>query len=77
MAMKEEIKTGTPNEIAWAAADPGRGVIRLIGECGGASLITGAITESSMVPGTFSVETEHGTLYLPSEETAEFIEADS
>lgn len=76
MAMKEEIKTATPSEIAWIAADPGRGIVRLIGECGGHSLITGAITESSMVPGTFSVETEHGTLYLPSEEAVEFTEAD-
>lgn len=76
MAMKEEIKTATPSEIGQIAADPGRGIVSLVGECGGYSLITGAIVESFLVPGTFSVETEHGTLYLPPEEGVEFVEAD-
>jgi len=48
-------------------ADPARGVISLVGERSGVSLITGEITESVIIMGALAVETEHGTLYLDSE----------
>ena len=38
--------------------------LALVGDQGGLSLITGSIAPSGLVPGTISVETEPGTVYL-------------
>lgn len=49
--------------------DTSRGPISLVGGHGGLALITGPVIDSLMVPGTCSIETEHGVIYLePSEE---------
>lgn len=54
-------------EVPAIAADPSRGVVSLVGDHGGLSLITGDIDASSLVLGTLALETEHGTLYLDPE----------
>lgn len=40
------------------------GVLALVGDHGGISLIAGDIEDSSMFPGMVTVLTEHGALYL-------------
>lgn len=54
-------------DIADIVAAPERGVISLVGDHGGLSLITGEIVRSSMMMGTIAFETEHGTVYLDPE----------
>lgn len=44
--------------------DPRAGIVSLVGDHGGTSLITGSLDPSSVVMGALAVETEHGTLYL-------------
>lgn len=53
-----------PDALQSLIDDPERGIISLVGDHGGLSLITGEIAWSSLVPGTMSVELEHGTVYL-------------
>lgn len=47
--------------------------LAFLGDQGGVSLITGEVAPSGLVPGTVSVETEHGTLYLDAEGEVEVI----
>lgn len=54
-------------DIADIALDPERGIISLVGDHGGLSLITGDITASAVIRGTIGIETEHGTVYLDPE----------
>ena len=63
-----------PRNLGRIAADATRGVFYLHGSGGGLSLITGEIKPSSALPGTLSVETEHGTTYLDAESEVEVIE---
>jgi hypothetical protein len=57
-------------DIPAIIADPDRGVISLVGDHGGLSLITGDVEDSGLVFGTLAFETEHGTVYLdPDAET--------
>lgn len=49
------------------------GPVALLGDHGGISLITGAVALSGLVPGTASVETEHGTVYLDAEGVVEIV----
>lgn len=56
--------------------DPERGVISLVGDSGGLSLITGDVRSSGLVTGTFSIETEHGVVYLDREQDTEISEDD-
>lgn len=58
-------------------ADPDNGPLRLIGDQGGHSAITGEICESGLVMGTLSIETEHGTVYLDPESEIEVYEDDA
>ena len=43
----------------------------IIGDFNGRSAITGHVYESSLIPNTMCVETEHGSLYLGLEERIE------
>lgn len=54
--------TITYEELKDIAEDPSSGAISLIGEDGNSALITGAITNSSLIPGMISIEIEHGTI---------------
>lgn len=45
-----------------------RAVESIIGDLGGISTITGSVEYSSIVPGTVVFETEHGVLYIPSDQ---------
>jgi hypothetical protein len=54
--------------------DPTRGVVSLVGDHGGLSLITGPSHHSGLVMGTLSIETEHGVVYLDPDETTEISE---
>jgi hypothetical protein len=54
--------------------DPARGVVSLVGDHGGLSLITGPSHHSGLVMGTLSFETEHGVVYLDPDETIEISE---
>lgn len=57
-------------EIPSIIADPNRGVVSLVGDHGGLSLVVGDVEPSGLVMGTIAFETEHGTLYLdPDSET--------
>lgn len=56
--------------------DPERGVISLVGDHGGLSLITGGIEGSGLVMGALSIETEHGVVYLDPEQETEISEDD-
>lgn len=61
--------TTTVAQLPTFVNDTSRGIISLVGDHGGLALITGPISESSLVPETLSIETEHGVIYLePSEE---------
>jgi hypothetical protein len=55
--------------------DPARGILSLVGDHGGLSLITGHTHHSGLVMGTLSIETEHGVVYLDPDETTEISEA--
>jgi hypothetical protein len=55
--------------------DPARGIVSLVGDHGGLSLITGPSHHSGLVMGTLSIETEHGVVYLDPDETTEISEA--
>lgn len=65
------------SEIPDFLADPDMGPLRLIGDQGGHSLITGTTRKSGLVMGTLSVETEHGTVYLDPESEVEVCEDDA
>lgn len=54
--------------------DPTRGIVSLVGDHGGLSLITGPTHHSGLVMGTLSFETEHGVVYLDPDETTEISE---
>lgn len=54
-------------DIPAIIADPERGIISLVGDHGGLSLITGDVSDSGLVFGTMAFETEHGTVYLDPE----------
>lgn len=56
--------TLTPERII----DEERYVEAIIGDLGGVSAITGSVEYSSIVPGTVVFETEHGALYIPSDQ---------
>lgn len=60
--------------LAGIIGNPSRGTISLKGSHGGSSLITGNVEPSGLVPGTTSIETEHGTVYLDSDLDVEIIE---
>lgn len=63
-------KTVAVSQIPTIVDDPARGVISLVGDHGGLSLITGPINSSSLVMGSLAIETEHGVVYLdPNSET--------
>lgn len=62
-------------DIPAVIENPERGVISLVGDHGGLSLITGPIGPSSLVTGTLSIETEHGVVYLDPDEQTEISEA--
>lgn len=55
------------SDIAGIVEDSNRGVISLVGDHGGLSLITGEIAPSSLMTGMISIETEHGTVHLDPE----------
>jgi len=52
------------SDIPGIIDDPQRGVVSLVGDHGGLSLITGDTHASGLVMGTLAIETEHGTVYL-------------
>jgi hypothetical protein len=54
--------------------DPARGIVSLVGDHGGLSLITGPTQQSGLVMGTLSFETEHGVVYLDPDETTQISE---
>lgn len=54
-------------ELASIVDDPARGIVSLVGDNGGLSLITGEIKSSALVHGNIVVLTEHGNLYLDPE----------
>lgn len=56
--------------------DPQHGVISLVGDHGGISLITGPSNASGLVMGTLSIETEHGVIYLDPDEMTTISEED-
>jgi hypothetical protein len=56
--------TVSVSDLTPIVEDPERGIISLVGDHGGLSLITGDIDPSAIVFGTLAVETEHGTVYL-------------
>lgn len=56
------------SQLSSFVEDPARGTISLVGDHGGVSLITGGISDSSMIFGALPVETEHGTIYLDGEQ---------
>lgn len=58
-------------------ADPDMGPLRLIGDQGGHSAITGEVHKSGVVMGTLFIETEHGTVYLDPESEIEVYEDDA
>lgn len=64
-------------EIPGFLADPDMGPLRLIGDQGGHSAITGEVCESGVVMGTLFIETEHGTVYLDPESEIEVYEDDA
>lgn len=74
--MKTESKQHTVlvSHIPGIIADPARGVISLVGDRGGLSLITGPVEQSGLVPGTLSIETEHGVVHLAPETVAQISE---
>lgn len=61
-------------DLGTILADPARGVVSLVGGHGGLSLITGPVSQSGLVMGTLSIETEHGVVHLDLEETTEISE---
>lgn len=61
-------------DLGELVADPSRGVFYLHGSSGGLSFITGEVVVSNVVPGTLSVETEHGTTYLDLDSEVEVVE---
>lgn len=65
--MSATITTVLTQDLPRLIDSPDCGIISLVGSDRGLSLITGAITDSSLVMGTMSIETEHGTLYLDPE----------
>lgn len=62
--MTEEIRTVKVSEIQSIIDDPEEGIVSLVGDDEGRSLITGEIYRSSVVTGALAVEIEHGTVYL-------------
>lgn len=68
--MSQTQQTVLVAEIPAIIEDPARGIISLVGDHGGLSLITGSTHSSGLVMGTLSIETEHGVVYLdPDQET--------
>lgn len=61
-------------DIPAIVADPERGIVSLVGDHGGLSLITGDINESGVVFGALAIETEHGTVYLDLDSEVEISE---
>ena len=55
--------------------NPARGIVSLVGNNGGLSLITGPAERFGLIMGALSIETEHGVVYLYLDETAEISEA--
>ncbi|MEO3931376.1 hypothetical protein WMO79_00990 [Micrococcaceae bacterium Sec7.4] len=55
--------------------DPKRGIVSLVGGHGGLSQVTGPVSQSGLVMGLLSFETEHGVIYLDPDETTEISEA--
>lgn len=49
--------------------DDARGIVSLVGNSGGLSQITGPVSQSGLVMGTLSIETEHGVVYLDPDES--------
>ena len=64
-------------EIPEFVADPYMAPLRLIGDQGGHSAITGEVCESGVLTGTLLIETEHGTVYLDPESEIEVYEDDA
>lgn len=70
-AMTRTTSTVKVADIPSIIDDPGRGVVSLVGDHGGLSLVVGDVEPSGLVMGTIAFETEHGTVYLdPEGETA-------
>lgn len=67
-------KTVRVGDIPAIVEDPTRGVVSLLGDHGGLSLITGPSSRSGLVMGTLSIETEHGVVYLDPDELQEISE---
>lgn len=62
-------------DLAGVIADPTRGVVSLVGDNGGLSLINGEVVTSNLIPGTIAIETEHGVIRLPEDEHVTISEA--
>lgn len=54
--------------------DDARGIVSLVGNSGGLSQITGPVSQSGLVMGTLSFETEHGVVYLDPDEMTQISE---
>lgn len=68
--------TITVSELPAVVLDPGRGLISLVGEHGGLSLITGDIEHSNLMRGTLAIETEHGVVHLEPDQEVRISEED-
>lgn len=74
--MARTTSTVKVSEIPSIIADPNRGVVSLVGDHGGLSLIVGDVEPSDLVMGTIAFETEHGTVYLDPDSEARISEDD-
>lgn len=68
MTQPAQIKYVTPGNL--------EGGELLAGDAGGFSRITGEVYASNVMPGMHAVETEHGTLYLDSDQEVGFVVED-
>ncbi|MFJ2662512.1 hypothetical protein [Arthrobacter koreensis] len=57
------------SDIPAITGDPARGVIRLVGERGGLSMIMTPAQSEGFIEAVIRIETEHGVLYLTPETT--------
>ena len=74
--MARTTSTVKVSEIPSIIADPNRGVVSLVGDHGGLSLIVGDVEPSGLVMGSIAFETEHGTVYLDPDNEARISEDD-
>lgn len=62
------ITTTTAAQLPDLCADPTMRCVSLLSATGNLAQITGSVETSSVMPGAMAVETEHGTIYLDTEE---------